>query len=308
MSLFKLFNPQSDSPNLVPSEPGNYLFVLRKGCRMPMNGPFVKMNITYSTFKGYKVIYAGLANSSLRDRDIRNHFRGTAGTSTLRKSLGALFGYSPIPRDSNFDNNHKTKYGDTDEKRLSDWMIANLLFFYYPNKDCKMHENLLIKKFNPPLNISKNNNPINREFRAQLCVLRKREPTGLGSKAATQKRGMSQNIRIKKRRGGLYINIWRAYEPAIIDAIKNGGGSFSTDRNLFEAAGNRKGSGYSFRVEIIDHEFSRNRNSAVARDLQKILKENFDFKTIVEGKNIIIRLNRLFVLDISVFPKTEISN
>ena len=38
------------------------------------------------------MLYVGLSGGrGLRKRDYRNHFKGTARNSTLRKSLGALF-------------------------------------------------------------------------------------------------------------------------------------------------------------------------------------------------------------------------
>lgn len=303
ISLFKLFDPQKDDLKSVPCSSGNYIVVLRKNCQIPKVGIPPEIIITYCKFKGYKVIYTGLAGSSLRDRDVKKHIRGTAGSSTLRKSLGALFGYLPIPRDSNFDKNRKTKYGDTEEKQLSDWIVTNLLFFYYPNNDCETLENLLIKEFNPPLNLSKNDNPINQKFRAQLTALRNRKPQNQSYTNSLTKSDLCK--RHTKGRRELYVEIWQTYLPSIIDKIRDKGGVIYVAKNLFEIAGNRKNSGYSFNLKSDEHHISHNRSSAVARDLQKVLEATSDFKTVSKGKNIVIRLNKRFELHIHVYPKND---
>ncbi|WP_018669273.1 GIY-YIG nuclease family protein [Bacteroides gallinarum] len=96
---FILFNPLKDKVEMVPDLPGNYIITLRKDSNLPNIG----IDITFHTFQGMNVIYTGLAGNSLRNRDVKKHFNGNAGTSTLRKSLGCLFGYSLIPRDRNFE-------------------------------------------------------------------------------------------------------------------------------------------------------------------------------------------------------------
>jgi len=154
--------------NTLPSASGNYVFVLRENCNLPDIG----IQITYSTFNGYNVIYTGIASESLKNRDLKQHFQENAGRSTLRKSLGRLFGYSLVPRDRNHPENNKTKFCDSDEIKLSDWMKANLLIFYYANNDYENIESELIQKLNPPLNLKGNNNTVNSNFRAKLSDLR----------------------------------------------------------------------------------------------------------------------------------------
>ena len=42
----------------------------------------------------YNVVYVGKSSKSLRIRDYKQHFTGTAGNSTIRKSLGCLLAVS----------------------------------------------------------------------------------------------------------------------------------------------------------------------------------------------------------------------
>ena len=155
---FTLFNPLKDNIETVPNLPGNYIITLREDSNLPNIG----IDVTFHTFQGMDVIYTGLAGSSLQDRDVKKHFNGNAGSSTLRKSLGCLFGYELIPRDRNFDKNKKTKFNQEDENQLTIWMKHNLLVFYYPNENYKSLEEKLIQKYNPPLNLDKNHNVVNK--------------------------------------------------------------------------------------------------------------------------------------------------
>lgn len=171
-SAFQLFDPLKDDVNTIPSLSGNYIFVLREGSKLTG----IDIPVTFTKFRGYDVIYVGEASKSLQSRIVKQHFKGNAGKSTLRKSIGCLFGYDLIPRDSKYDENRKTKFNVADENRLSDWIKTNLLLFYYPNKDYANVEDQLIKDLNPPLNLNNNSNPINFEFREHLTELRNRKP------------------------------------------------------------------------------------------------------------------------------------
>lgn len=168
---FHVFDPLKDDVNTVPALSGNYIFALRKNSKLPDIG----IPITYTKFEDYEVIYVGLASNNLKDRDVKKHFNGNAGSSTLRKSLGCLFGYNLIPRDSHYNSNGKTKFSAADENKLSDWIRTNLLLFYYPNKDFVNVESDLIQSLNPPLNLDKNDNAINSEFRKHLSKLRNKK-------------------------------------------------------------------------------------------------------------------------------------
>ncbi len=169
--LYKLklncFDPMSDSDSKVDDKSGNYIVCLRKNSSLPTTviKPLMK------TFEDNSVIYTGIAGSSLRKRDLRQHFRGNAGGSTLRKSIGVLFGYKLIPRDKDASNG-KTKFSTIDENKLSEWMQQNLLMYFYSNTYHESLEMELINHFNPPLNLKSNGNPQNTEFRTYLSSLR----------------------------------------------------------------------------------------------------------------------------------------
>lgn len=90
------FDPQTDSESKVENAPGIYLICLKENATLPS----VSIKPVLPSFIGLEVIYTGIAGGSLRTRDYHQHFKGNnAGRSTLRKSLGVLFGYEQIPRD-----------------------------------------------------------------------------------------------------------------------------------------------------------------------------------------------------------------
>ncbi len=162
------FDPQKDSETIIANSPGNYILCLKKNSNLPP----VSIKPILTNFEGLQVIYTGIASGSLRTRDFKQHFKGNnAGRSTLRKSLGALFGYKQIPRDSD-PTSGKTKFGNADELKLSEWMCDNLIMYFLPTSNFESIEIELINHFNPPLNLKDNSNIINFDFRRLLSSLR----------------------------------------------------------------------------------------------------------------------------------------
>ena len=162
------FDPKLDTEVKIDDSPGNYILCLRKASKLPT----VSISPTLIKFEGLNVIYTGIAGGSLRTRDFRQHFKGdNAGRSTLRKSLGVLFGYKLIPRDKD-PTTGKTKFNLKDEQELSKWMLSNLIMFFLPTQDFNSVEIKLINNFNPLLNIKDNHNNINADFRQLLSRLR----------------------------------------------------------------------------------------------------------------------------------------
>ena len=94
----------------------------------------------------------------------------------MRKSIGSLFGYDLIPRKEG-DLKHK-KFKPADEEKLTEWMMSNLLLAFVENADPESMEDKLIADLNPPLNLEKNHNKVNAEFRALLSKLRCRPVIG----------------------------------------------------------------------------------------------------------------------------------
>jgi len=161
------FEPNKDLENIIPDTCGNYIICLKKQSKLPKS----EYKVELQTFDGLNVVYTGIAGTSLKKRDYRQHFKGNSGSSTLRKSLGVLFGYKLIPRDKSPES-RKTKFDLNDESKLSEWMNLNLIMYFLPNSDFEDLENKLIDKLNPPLNLSKNKNLINESFRKNLSKLR----------------------------------------------------------------------------------------------------------------------------------------
>ena len=177
MANFKIFDPMTMDSNMLPNVAGNYVFLLRKGSQLPqvdINPKIPEVTLDGNT---YQAIYTGIASKSLRRRDYRAHFIGNdASRSTLRKSIGSLFGYDLILRKEN-DKRHK-KFKPNDEEKLTKWMKNNLLLAFVENADPESMEDKLIAELNPPLNLDKNDNTVNAEFRALLSKLRRRHVIG----------------------------------------------------------------------------------------------------------------------------------
>lgn len=177
MANFKIFDPMTMDSNMLPNVAGNYVFLLRKGSQLPqvdINPQIPEVTLDGNT---YQAIYTGIASKSLRKRDYRAHFIGNdASRSTLRKSIGSLFGYDLILRKEN-DKRHK-KFKPDDEEKLTKWMKNNLLLAFVENADPESMEDKLIAELNPPLNLDKNDNTVNAEFRALLSKLRRRHVIG----------------------------------------------------------------------------------------------------------------------------------
>ena len=177
MANIKLFDPMTMDSSMLPNVAGNYVFLLRKGSQLPKID--IEPKIPEVTLDGntYQAIYTGIASESLRKRDYRNHFVGNnASYSTLRKSIGSLFGYDLIPRKEG-DLKYK-KFKPADEEKLTEWMMSNLLLAFVENADPESMEDKLIAELNPPLNLEKNHNKVNAEFRALLSKLRCRPVIG----------------------------------------------------------------------------------------------------------------------------------
>ena len=177
MANIKLFDPMTMDSSMLPNVAGNYVFLLLKGSQLPKVD--IEPKIPEVTLDGntYQAIYTGIASKSLRKRDYRNHFvDNDASRSTLRKSIGSLFGYDLILRKEG-DLKHK-KFKPADEEKLTEWMMSNLLLAFVENADPKPLEEKLIAELNPPLNLEKNTNMKNKEFRALLSKLRCRPVIG----------------------------------------------------------------------------------------------------------------------------------
>lgn len=208
---FQLFDCLKMDSKVLPNVAGNYIFLLREGCLLPQIE--IEPVITKVEIAGklYQAIYTGIASNNLRQRDYRQHFIGNdASKSTLRKSLGCLFGYDFIPRNAG-DTKHK-KFKTQDEAALSEWMKNNLLLAYIEIADPDALEDKLISELNPPLNLRQNNNVTNAEYRELLSKLRSRPVAGGCENTFVEVTSPSQNVIAKnsvsnKKYKTLYRNI-----------------------------------------------------------------------------------------------------
>jgi len=167
------FNPSQDSLEKITDSPGIYMLCLKDGISLPSTD----ISPTYNQFHGLDIVYIGITTKSLQTRDYKDHFVGNnAGRSTLRKSIGSIFGYQKIPRDINNPNNGKTKFNEQDEVQLSTWMNESLILFFNDKTadfDLNQLEYDLIDFYKSVLNIQKNYDVNNKSFRQELKRLRK---------------------------------------------------------------------------------------------------------------------------------------
>ena len=177
---YKMFDPLKLDKGLPPEKPGNYIFLLRPGVKLPEDVIKEQPMFTTLEFEGieYEVLYTGVTSRTLYERVFKTHlFGNNAGRSTLRKSMGCLWGYPFIYRDKNPNPNRtpKTKYRDADEQAITHWMKKNLLVLVAPNANYEDDETEMIETFNPPLNLDKNHNMINLSYRMKIKELRNRK-------------------------------------------------------------------------------------------------------------------------------------
>lgn len=171
ISQFKIniFDPSKDKTKLIPDEKGVYLISIKSITQLPEQ----MRDVFFNRFNEREVLYVGLSGGrGLRKRDYRNHFNGTARNSTLRKSLGVLFGYEKV-HSRNEAKSTKYRFDIDSEQELSRWMKANLMMHYCTGiENVELIESMLIEAFNPPLNLAKNRNETNKKFRQYLSKLR----------------------------------------------------------------------------------------------------------------------------------------
>ena len=170
---FKPFYPLSSADDVLPARAGNYVFLLKEKVQLPIDKVCNQPAIRTIEIEGlaYQLIYTGIAGDNLRKRILKQHLYGNnAGRSTFRKSIGSLMGLKKMARDK--VENSKTKFCETDEAKLTEWMQNNLVVLSFANENCEELENKMIAVLNPPLNLDKNKNTENRDFRKELSLLR----------------------------------------------------------------------------------------------------------------------------------------
>ncbi|MBU3108080.1 GIY-YIG nuclease family protein [Clostridium gasigenes] len=138
--------------------------------------PIIMKGLEYKFINELPVIYVGIAGrptskiKSLRKRDFKNHFNGTARKSTLRKSIGVLFDF-----EKEFENPEKKlkyKFINSHEEQLTQWMKDNLVMHFVAIDNPMDFEIYMIGAYEPPLNLKDNKSEINKVFRKELSRLR----------------------------------------------------------------------------------------------------------------------------------------
>ena len=132
------------------------------------------------------IIYIGKTNCSQKRRVLNTHFRsGRTGSSTLRRSLGALLRkeltLKPIPRSLVNGRVRDYKFIIESENKLTEWMINNLTVSFYNylggKRLLRELESEIISILNPILNIDGNainqNGSLIKELRAKCRDLAK---------------------------------------------------------------------------------------------------------------------------------------
>ena len=200
---FILFDPLVNDGKDLPLSPGNYIVTIRDIRELPTKN----CEVVTPVFRGHNLIYTGITGDTLRNRIWNQHLGDNAGRSTLRLTLGCLKGYKPIPRDKNNPNNGMVRFCHEDEKALQVWMKKNLLFYYFKNNNPKAIEEDLIEEFNPPLNLMKNYNPVNREYRRIVSDLRSQKPRRVANLSQQGRSWEDAVAEILRKRGLVVINL-----------------------------------------------------------------------------------------------------
>lgn len=170
--LGNIFIPAIELKTKLPDSPGAYVICAKSTDILPAS----MRKLEYSYNNGLPVIYVGIAGrptsrvKSLRKRDYETHFNGTARRSTLRKSLGVLFGFEKQYESEK--SNSKYKFIPEHEMKLSKWMQDNLVIHFFTIDNPMELELYLIKYYEPPLNLKDNHSEKNKIFREELSHLR----------------------------------------------------------------------------------------------------------------------------------------
>ena len=122
--------------------------------------------------KNHDILYIGIAEKCLNTRLLNQELRAK-GHGTFIRSLGAILGYRP---ETGSLNNKKNKrnytFSSPDKQRIINWFNRNLLVNWIEyNGKLKKVEDVLIKKVQPLLNITKNKSALAelKELRSE-CI------------------------------------------------------------------------------------------------------------------------------------------
>ena len=272
---------------------------------------------TIKALKSGQIIYIGKTLSSQQSRDADTHFKsGKSGSSTLRRSIGALLREEmkliPIPRGSGKTEKDTTNYrfDDMSEDFLTSWMVSNLglAFFEYPKSpdEIRSLELKLLDKLCPVLNIESNSaNPFLSEVKSARAKCKRLAEQKKGKINPTVTTIISKVVEPKRTTGSggvhKYEVIWRRVMPMIKESLFTGKdfSSMQLTKSQFDAAGNRKS--YSFNIQYQNGKLMNSLDSsAVARDLNRMIIENAEYKQLLKGKSVKLVMGKDFVFKVAM--------
>jgi len=163
---FTLLVENDDHWNLSRHGSGVYVFYLRKEALLPDCG----LKIKFRRYKGRRIFYSGSSNR-LYSRLIRGHLKH-GGVSTIRRTIGALFGFVSQLRYPN-SKSKTTRFSVEEEQVITDWIRNNIIIQVYFTKDYKALETWIIKEFLPPGNLSQVKDRRNLDLRKLISCNRK---------------------------------------------------------------------------------------------------------------------------------------
>lgn len=267
--------------------------------------------------KSGQIIYIGKTLSSQQSRDADTHFKsGKSGSSTLRRSIGALLRenekFVPIPRGKGKKEKDTTNYrfDEKSEEVLTTWMLDNLglAFFEYPKSPDAIRrlELKLLDKLCPVLNIESNSsNPFLSEVKSARAKCKRLAEQKIGKVSPTVSVIMSKAIEPKRATGSggvhKYEVIWKRVLPMIKVCLTSDKdfSSIQLTKSQFDAAGNRKS--YSFNIQYQNGKLMNSLDgSAVARDLDRMIIGNAEYKQLLKGKSVKLAMGKDFVFKLTI--------
>lgn len=270
-----------------------------------------------SGLKSGQIIYIGKTLSSQQSRDADTHFKsGKSGSSTVRRSIGALLReemkFFPIPRGSGKTDMDTINYcfDEKSEEVLTSWMIDNLglAFFEYPKSSDEIRslELKLLDKLFPVLNIESNSaNPFLSEVKTARAKCKNFAEQKAGKINPTVTTVISKVVEPKRATGSAGVHkyevIWKGVLPMIKECLSTGKdfSSMKLTRSQFDAAGNRKS--YSFNIQYQNGKLMNSLDgSAVARDLDRMIIGNADYKQLLKGKSVKLAMGKDFVFKLTI--------
>jgi len=132
------------------------------GCYVLVAGPEAMRDLGLSAGSCPAALYVGEAVRGVRTRMTDHLDACRTGKSSPRRSIGALLRETlelgPQPRSQNPNDSKRFinyKFDDGSERRLSDWIAANLHVCGIASSDSAKTESELIHQLHPPLNLTK---------------------------------------------------------------------------------------------------------------------------------------------------------